>query len=146
MEETKKDYGSSYRNMMAELKSVMDCHATMFPELKDTKPELAGFVWFQGFNDIFGAQDEYAFNMKHFIDDVRKALNAPKLPFVIGALGQNGSKPATGGMLTVREAQLSMNDVPEFKGNVKAFPVDVLVDKAAEQMFSDWQKHREKDG
>jgi predicted N-formylglutamate amidohydrolase len=24
-----------------------------------------------------------------------------------------------------------MNEVPEFKGNVKAFPVDVLVDKAA---------------
>jgi alpha-galactosidase len=105
--------------------------------------ELAGFVWFQGFNDIFGAQDEYASNMQHFIKDVRKDLGTPHLPFVIGALGQNGSKPATGGMLTVREAQLSMNEVPEFKGNLKAFPVDVLVDKAAEAMFPNWQKEPE---
>ncbi len=141
MEEIKKDYGSSYRNMMTEVKTVMNDHAALFPALKGMKPELAGFVWFQGFNDMFGAENEYASNMKHFINDVRKDLNSPKLPFVIGALGQNGSKPATGGMLVVREAQLSMNAVPEFKGNLKAFPVDVLVDKAAEEMFPNWQKN-----
>ena len=141
MEDIKKDYGSSYRNMMTEIKMVMNDHAGLFPALKGMKPELAGFVWFQGFNDIFGAENEYASNMKHFINDVRKDLNSPKLPFVIGALGQNGSKPATGGMLVVREAQLSMNTVPEFKGNLKAFPVDVLVDKAAEEMFPNWQKN-----
>lgn len=141
MEDIKKDYGSSYRSMMTEIKMVMNDHASLFPSLKGMKPELAGFVWFQGFNDIFGAENEYASNMKHFINDVRKDLNSPKLPFVIGALGQNGSKPATGGMLVVREAQLSMNTVPEFKGNLKAFPVDVLVDKAAEEMFPNWQKN-----
>ena len=81
--------------------------------------------------------------MKHFINDVRKDLNAPKLPFVIGALGQNGSKPAEGGMLVVREAQLSMNDVPEYKGNLIAFRADLLVDKAAEDMFPNWQKEPE---
>ena len=70
------------------------------------KLELAGFVWFQGWNDQYGAQDEYASNMKHFIDDVRKDLHAPKLPFVIGVMGQNGSKPATGAMLTIQKAQL----------------------------------------
>jgi hypothetical protein len=35
--------------------------------------------------------------MKHFINDVRKDMKTPKLPFVIGALGQNGSNPAKGG-------------------------------------------------
>ncbi len=143
LDQIKKDYGSSYRNMMAEVKDVMENAGTMFPAVKGRKLEVAGFVWFQGFNDMFGAQDEYASNMKHFIKDVRKDLGAPKLPFVIGALGQNGSKPPTGGMLTVREAQLSMNEVPEFKGNLKAFPVDVLVDKAAEAMFPNWQKEPE---
>ena len=59
--------------------------------------------------------------MQHFIQDVRKDLNAPKLPFVIAAMGQNGSKPAAGAMLTIREAQLSMNSVPEFQDNVHAF-------------------------
>ena len=143
VEDIKKGYGLSYRNMLAEVKDVQENYAKLFPELEGKTLELAGFVWFQGFNDIFGAQDEYASNMRHFVKDVRKDLNAPNLPFVIGALGQNGSKPATGGMLTVREAQLSMNEVPEFQGNLKAFPVDVLVDKAAEAMFPNWQKEPE---
>jgi len=129
-------YGSSYRAMLAEVKETFDKYETLFPALKGKKLELAGFVWFQGWNDQYnGAEKEYASNLKHFIQDVRKDLGAPNLPFVIAAMGQNGSTPATGPMLTIREAQISMNDVPEFKGNVKAFRTDVLVDKAAEAMF-----------
>ncbi|HLY76055.1 MAG TPA: sialate O-acetylesterase [Planctomycetota bacterium] len=141
LEDVKKDYGSSYRKMMGEVKTVMDSCDTFFPALKGKRPQLAGFVWFQGWNDQYGAENEYASNMKHFIDDVRKDLGAPKLPFVIAAMGQNGSKPATGAMLTIREAQLSMNDVPEFKGNVKAFRTDLLVDKAAQELYPSWQKN-----
>ena len=74
--------------------------------------------------------------MTHFIKDVRKDLGVPNLPFVIAAMGQNGSKPATGAMLTIREAQMAMNDVPEFKGNVKAFRSDPLVDKDAERLMT----------
>ena len=138
-----REYGVSYRNLLKEIREVQENQERLFPALTGRTLELTGFVWFQGFNDIFGAQDEYASNMRHFINDVRNDLQAPGLPFVIGALGQNGSQPATGGMLVVREAQLSMNDVPEFQGNVKAFPVDVLVDKAAEEMFPNWQKNPE---
>jgi len=36
-----------------------------------------------------------------------------------------------------------MNDVPEFKGNVKAFRTDVLVDKAAEEMSASSNKSEE---
>lgn len=143
MEDIKKDYGSSYRNMMAEVKDVLENSATLFPELKGYTPELAGFVWFQGWNDQYGAQDEYASNMKHFIEDVRKDLGAPKLPFVIAAMGQNGSKPAAGAMLTIRDAQLAMNDLSAFKGNVKAFRTDVLVDKAAEELYPTWKENFE---
>ncbi|RLT02777.1 MAG: sialate O-acetylesterase [Planctomycetota bacterium] len=143
LEDIEQEYGSSYRQMLAEVHDVQKNYATLFPSLEGKTLELTGFVWFQGFNDIFGAEHEYASNMQHFIKDVRQDLNTPNLPFVIGALGQNGSKPATGGMLIVREAQLSMNDVPEFTGNVKAFPVDVLVDKAAEEMFPNWQNEPE---
>ena len=140
MEDIKKPYGSSYRNMLAEVKDTFDKYETMFPELKGKQLQMAGFVWFQGWNDQYGGQDEYASNMKHFIKDVRKDLNAPNLPFVIAAMGQNGSKPAAGAMLTIREAQLAMNDMPEFKGNVKAFRTDVLVDKAAEELYPTRQK------
>jgi len=143
MDDIKKGYGSSYRAMLAEVKEAFDKYETLFPALKGKKLELAGFVWFQGWNDMYGGENEYASNMKHFINDVRKDLNAPNLPFVIAAMGQNGSKPAAGAMLTVREAQMAMNDVPEFKGNVKAFRTDLLVDKAAEELYPTWSKNVE---
>ncbi len=143
MEDIKAPYGSSYRDMLAEVQSVQANYATLFPALKDKKLELAGFVWFQGWNDQYGGQDEYKSNMLHFINDVRKDLGSPKLPFVIGAMGQNGSKPASGAMLTIQEAQLAMNDVPEFKGNVKTIRTDVLVDKAAEELYPQWRERFE---
>lgn len=145
MEDIKAGYGSSYRNMMKEVKDTFDNYETLFPALKGKQLELAGFVWFQGFNDMFGDQapGEYAANMEHFIKDVRKDLKTPKLPFVIGALGQNGSKPAKGGMETIQNAQLAMNEVPEFKGNVKAIRTDVFADKAAEALIDGWQNHVE---
>ena len=144
MDDIKKPYGSSYRNMMAEVKDVFDNYETLFPALKGKKLELAGFCWFQGFNDQWGdAPGEYASNMKHFIKDVRKDLKAPKLPFTIAAIGTNGLNEAKGGGLAVRTAQMAMNDVPEFKGNVKAFRTDVLVDKAAWALYPTWSKNFE---
>ena len=41
------------------------------------------------------------------------------------------------------EAQLAMNDVPDYKGNVQAFRTDELVDKAAEELFPTWQQNQE---
>jgi len=92
---------------------------------------------------MYGAQDEYASNMEHFINDVRKDLNAPKLPFVIGVMGQNGSKPAQGAMLTIQEAQIAVESVPAFEGNVKAVRTDVLVDQAAETLYPEWRNRFE---
>jgi alpha-galactosidase len=144
MEDIKAPYGSSYRNMMAEIKETFDNYETMFPALKDKKLEVAGFVWFQGWNDMYGgAEKEYASNMEHFIKDVRKDLDAPKMPFVIGVMGQNGSKLAKNAMLAVQEAQLAMENVPEFKGNVKAIRTDVLVDKVAEKLYPEWRERFE---
>ena len=144
MEDIKKPYGSSYRNMMTEVKGVFENYETLFPKLKGRKLKVAGFAWFQGFNDQWGdAPAEYESNMKHFIKDVRKDLKSPTLPFVIAAIGTNGSKPAQGGGLTVRTAQMAMNDVPEFKGNVKTFRTDLLVDTEAERLIDGWQNHFE---
>jgi hypothetical protein len=144
MDNIKQPYGLSYRKMLAEVKETIDHCDTLFPALAGRKPEVVGFVWFQGWNDQYGgAEKEYASNMKHFINDVRKDLGAPHLPFVIAAMGQNGSKPAGGAMLTIREAQLSMNNLPEFQGKVKAFRTDLLVDKAAEELYPTWSKNLE---
>ncbi len=144
MDEIVEKYGSSYRNMLREVKETSEQYETMFPSLKGKKLEIAGFVWFQGWNDQYnGAEKEYASNMKHFINDVRDDLHAPKLPFVIGVMGQNGSKPAKGPMLAIQEAQLSMQELPEFKGNVLAVRTDELVDKAAEELYPNWKDHFE---
>ena len=144
MDDIIEPYGRSYRNMMAEVKDVMENYETLFPALKGKKLDIAGFVWFQGWNDMFGAQDEYETNMETFIRDVRKDLGKPELPFVIDVMGQNGSKEASGGMATVKAAQLAMQDVPCFKGNVRAVKTDVLVDKAAEELYPHWRDNFEK--
>lgn len=139
LDDIKAPYGASYRKMMDEVKDVSANYETLFPALKGKKFELTGFVWFQGWNDQYGAENEYASNMEKFIRDVRKDLDAPKLPFVIGVMGQNGSKEATGAMLTIQKAQLAMNDISDFQGNVRAIRTDVLVDKAAEDLYPQWR-------
>lgn len=145
MDDIKEPYGASYRNMMQEIHTTFENYETMFPTLEGKKLEIVGFVWFQGFNDMFGedAPAEYEANMKMFINDVRKDLGTPDLPFVIGALGQNGSKPANEGMARIQNAQLAMNEVPEFEGNVVAIRTDVMADKVAEELFPGWQDHFE---
>lgn len=147
MDEIKAGYGDSYRKMLAEVKRVLAEKDTLFPALAGYTPEIAGFFWFQGFNDQFGdaAPAEYEANMKHFINDVRKDLGAPKMPFVIAGIGTfawDGTlKPKDGSK--VLEAQLAMNDVAEFKGNVTAFETAPLYDKEAAAIFPNWQKNIE---
>ncbi|MCB1086013.1 MAG: hypothetical protein KDM63_03135 [Verrucomicrobiae bacterium] len=57
--------------------------------------ELAGFVWFQGWNDMCNRHHlgQYTENMIHFIGDVREELGRPNLPFVVGILGVYGTDP-----------------------------------------------------
>lgn len=144
MADITKDYGKSYRNMLKEVRETMANCGELFPQLEGHKLELTGFVWFQGWNDQYGgAENEYASNMEHFINDVRKDLGAPKLPFVIGVMGQNGSKPAKGAMKVIQDAQLAMPTRAEFKGNVKSVPTDVLIDKAAEKLYPNWRQNFE---
>lgn len=144
LDDIKKPYGLSYRNMLVEVDDVLKNYATLFPPLKGKKLELAGFVWFQGWNDQYnGYEQEYEANLKHLIRDVRRDLKSPQLPVAIAAMGQNGSQPAKGPMLVIQTAQLAMNDVPEFKGNVKTIRTDVLIDKAAEELYPKWRERFE---
>ena len=57
--------------------------------------ELAGFVWFQGWNDMCNRHhiEQYTENMIHFISDVRNELDAPTMPFIVGILGVYGTDP-----------------------------------------------------
>ena len=101
--------------------------------------ELAGFVWFQGWNDMVdsgtyptrgqaGSYDAYSKNLAHFIRDVRRDLKAPKLPFVIGVMGAGGpiakygpeQKRYAGIHGEFRKAMAAPVKLPEFKDNVTA--------------------------
>lgn len=57
--------------------------------------EISGFVWFQGWNDLVNRHHtaQYTGNMIHFIQDVRRDLKSPRLPFVVGILGVYGTDP-----------------------------------------------------
>ena len=59
--------------------------AELFPEYQGKQIEIAGFVWFQGWNDGLNDlnRDNYETNMKCLVEDIRKDLNQPNLPIVI---------------------------------------------------------------
>ena len=46
-------------------------------------------------------------------------------------------------MAIVKAAQASMNDVADFKGNVKAIPTDIYWDKKAAEAFPNWRQNFE---
>ena len=135
-----KKTGQYYRLMMEHIKKVLGNIKRVYPAY-DAKAgyELAGFVWFQGWNDMVdrgtypnraqpGGYAQYSEVLVHFIRDVRKDLSAPKLPFVIGVMGVGGpvekygpdQKRYSGIHSEFRKAMATPAKVPEFKGNVTA--------------------------
>lgn len=128
-----KESGRFYRYMVEHVKSVLADPKRVCPAYDPAAGfEIAGFIWLQGFNDLVdgntyptGADgktrdySQYSDLMAHFIRDVRKDLNAPKMPFVIGVLGVGGLK-AEGNTVSFRKAMAAPAALPEFKGNVAA--------------------------
>lgn len=124
--------GLYYRLMIGHVKKVLGDIKRVVPDYDPKQGyELAGFVWFQGFNDLVsdwtydkgnepGGYELYATLLAHFIRDVRKDLSAPKLPFVIGVMGIGGEKEDSkpGNQMYFRQAQVAAAELPEFKGNV----------------------------
>ncbi len=132
--------GHYYRLMMDHVKKVLADIERVYPGY-DPKPgyELAGFVWFQGWNDMVdggtyprrgqpGGYEQYSELLAQFIRDVRKDLSEPKLPFVIGVMGVGGPVAEYGPdklryasiHQSFREAMASPAALPEFQGNVAA--------------------------
>ncbi|MFP6872432.1 MAG: sialate O-acetylesterase [Verrucomicrobiales bacterium] len=105
--------------------------------------DMAGFVWFQGFNDQFSDafRNNYRDNMVHFVKDVRKEYDAPKMPFVIGVLGTNMTKEGVD-KNAVSVAQREAAAAPEFKGNVAAVESYKVYDLEARAVYDKgWSKH-----
>ncbi len=132
--------GVYYRAMLEHIRKVLGDIQRVYPDY-DAKSgyELSGFIWFQGWNDMVdagtypsrgqvGSYDAYSRNLAHFIRDVRKDLNAPKLPFVIGVMGAGGPISKYGPDQKryadihgeFRKAMAAPANLPEFRGNVTA--------------------------
>lgn len=147
-----KETGVYYRLMIEHVKKVLGDIKRVVPDYDAAQGhELAGFVWFQGWNDLVdggtyperdkpGGYDGYSTAMAHFIRDVRKDLGSPKLPFVIGVLGVGGPTALYGPDQqrykathdNFRNAMAAPAKLPEFKGNVAA----VLTEKYWDQELS----------
>lgn len=145
--------GVSYRLMIDHVKYVLSDIKRVVPSYDASQGyELSGFVWFQGWNDMVdastypsrdmpGGYDDYSDAMAHFIRDVRKDLDIPKLPFVIGVLGVGGPTSEYGPEQLrykathdhFRAAMAAPAKLPEFKGNVAA----VLTEKYWDRELSD---------
>ncbi|MFO0957684.1 MAG: sialate O-acetylesterase [Isosphaeraceae bacterium] len=120
--------GVFYRHMIDHARHVLADIRRVVPGYDpDRGYELAGFVWFQGFNDMIdggaypgrmkpGGSDQYSELLGHLIRDVRKDLEAPALPFVIGVMGIGG-EPEGKKQVYFRKAQAAPGLAAEFRGN-----------------------------
>ena len=134
--------GRAYREMIEHVQSTLTRIDRIVPGYDaDRGFELAGFVWFQGWNDMVdsdvypdrdepGAYRDYSDLLAQFIVDVRNDLQAPSLPFVIGVMGVGGPLEAYGPdrrreeaiHRSFREAMAEPAGRPAFAGTVRAVP------------------------
>jgi alpha-galactosidase len=149
-EQYKDQFGKDYRNMVQEVHDCLAAIGDRFPAYRNQGYEMAGFVWFQGWNDQY--QDRwltYEANMANFIRDVRKEFNAPKMPFVIGQMGHDGMQPDTEGSPRdyIKKAQAAVPEYPEFKENTLCVKTDRFWDMDAHAIYTGpggWSKDVDK--
>jgi hypothetical protein len=92
--------GPFYTQMIQEVRGAL-------AELGDSKFEVCGFVWMQGWNDMISkeATAEYAENLVNLARGIRAEFKSPNLPIVIGELGNGGPAKEGSGMDTFRKVQ-----------------------------------------
>jgi hypothetical protein len=136
-----KEYGKYYRLMMKGVEDTLKDIKQFVPNYKDQGYEIAGFVWFQGYNDKFSdhATSTYQENMGNFIRSIRKDLKSEKLPFVIGAMGHNG-KAQRGTTKLIADAQIAVAEEDEFKQTVVTVKTVQFWDYDAAKAFNNKSK------
>ncbi len=132
--------GVFYRQTIDHVKNVLTDIKSIYPAYDDQLGcELAGLVWFQGWNDMVdgdtypfrseaGGYDAYSQVLSHLIRDFRNDLSAPDLPFVIGVMGVGGptekySRPQQRYKKVhqnFRDAMAAPANLEEFQGRVVA--------------------------
>ena len=162
--------GLFYRKMVAEIKECLANVEDVVPWYKGQGYEIAGMAWFQGWNDFcewhlqldgkrvgMGLIERYPHNLAAMFRDLRKDLDVPDMPIVIGELGVGGHEIAKRAenpndreavaMMKFRRAQKAVADDPSLK-NVTFVPAADFWDTRLQELrrMSDayWNEKREK--
>jgi len=137
------EYGNQYRGMIAAVQHVLADPKRVCPDHDPTAGyEIAGFVWFQGYNDMFFPEEirkQYGPTLACLIRDVRREFETPNLPVVVGVMGVNGVRNEIGKQKDIREGHRFIATVPEFEGNVKVIEsAPLLHPKVVELKTAGW--------
>jgi hypothetical protein len=145
--------GHYYGLMIEYVENVLEDIKRVYPEYDSRNGyELAGFVWFQGWNDMVdghaypnrkkaGGYDMYSELLAQFIRDVRQDLAAPTMPFVIGVMGVGGVKSEPD---PFRLAMAVPASLPDFKGNVSVVLTENYWDPELGALDKRWEKVKNK--
>jgi len=116
--------GLEYRKLVRYVETTLSKLGERFPDYDQSQGyEIAGLVWFQGFNDLFDVtgRQQYGRNLVHLIHDLRRDLHAPDMKVVVGVMGVNGPRNEENPkQREVRNGQRSINQVQDLKGNARA--------------------------
>ena len=140
--------GHFYHLMIEHIGKVLKDIKRVYPDYKNNHGyDLAGFLWFQGWNDMIdtatypnrnksGGYKAYSECLVHFIRNVRRDLNAPYMKFVIGVMGIGGilEKDKKPHMKFFREAMIAPTLLPEFKDNVVAVETASFWDRRLQEI------------
>lgn len=118
--------GDDYMNLVDGLRSALKNLDRVYPDYAGQGAELAGLVWFQGLADATSTSMTAAYqtNLVNLIKDLRKDLDAPRLPMVVAALCpspkglRNVAPPNLKKIFTAQLAVGNPKQYPEFAGNV----------------------------
>lgn len=136
LEQYKESYGHFYRLMIEEIKKVTSDLETYVPNYEGQGYELAGFVWFQGWNDQYAptSVEDYKDNLIGLINDVRAEFDVPNMPVVIGAMGHDG-EDQKGKIKEIADAQAAVAEHQPFLGTVVTIRTAKFWDMEAQAAF-----------
>ncbi|MGQ0629159.1 MAG: sialate O-acetylesterase, partial [Phycisphaerales bacterium] len=135
--------GPYYRRMIEDVRSAVARAVEEIPAAKGRRIEIAGLVWYQGWND--GCEPEvaipqYAENLANLIRDVRRDLGVADLPVVVGEL--TGSwVDAPKEWKALREAQAAAARREEWAGRVLFVPTAAFVRKPEDSPHPTHEHH-----
>jgi hypothetical protein len=150
--------GKRYRQMLEHVRAVTGDIKRVYPKYNEKAGfELAGFVWFQGFNDmvdrkVYPAKKDpadgsdyanYTVWLANMIRDLRKDLAVLELPVVICVLGVDGPT-ANPRNLAFRASQAAVAEVPDLRGNVLVVPTSPYWDDELGKLDQKRQQLRQK--